>query len=83
MKEVAGYGKQLGWMTEALLALAEAQNMKLPKLETMNDQVVAVKERIGRDRKAEAEAAIAALKAANPKEWATLMRAEVEKIDGE
>lgn len=83
LKEVAGYGKQLGWMTEALLALAEAQNMKLPKLESMNDQIVAVKKRIGRDRKAEAEAAIAALKAADPDEWATLMRAEVEKIDAE
>lgn len=74
--EVASFGKQLGKVLEALAALSAATRTPLPEIDTLIEKIEAVKADAKDALRAEAEAALARLKAADPAAWAELTGAQ-------
>jgi len=68
-REVASYGKQLGKVLEALQVLAKDADVKLPEIDALVDGVETVKADAKEALRAEAEAALARLKAVDEDGW--------------
>lgn len=70
--ELASYGRQLGWLTEALLAQAghgvsaQAGEQALDKLAALRERIEALKAERHADLEADADAALQRLAAADP-----------------
>ncbi len=71
--EVASYGKQLGKVLEALQKLGAATGTALPEINDLAAGVEAVKADAKDILRAEAEDALARLKAADPDTWADVI----------
>ncbi|MEM8728279.1 MAG: hypothetical protein AAGF79_00050 [Pseudomonadota bacterium] len=67
--QVASYGKQLGKVLEALQTLSEATDVPLPEIDALNTRIQALKEESRAQIRADAEAALARLKDADPDAW--------------
>lgn len=67
--EVASYGKQLGKVLEALQTLATATKTPLPEIEALVVNIKAVKEDSRSEFRADAEAALARLRAVDEDSW--------------
>lgn len=74
--EVASYGKQLGKLLEAVQELAQRTGEPLPEIETLIEQITEIKNDSRDVLKAEAEAALARLKAADPAAWEVVRSAD-------
>ncbi len=68
-REVASYGKQLGKVLEALQALSEATGTDLPEIDGLVAEIETVKAGAKEGLRAEAEAALARLKAVDEDGW--------------
>lgn len=68
-REVASYGKQLGKVLEALQVLGEATGTALPEIDGLVAEVEAVKADAKEALRADAEAALARLKAVDEDGW--------------
>jgi small-conductance mechanosensitive channel len=73
--EVASFGKQLGKILEALRALSAATETPLPDIEKLYQEVEAIKEDHKDRLRAEAEAALEKLKAADKEAWQKIIDA--------
>jgi len=73
--EVASYGKQLGKVLEALQTLAGATKTPLPEIETLVTEIEAIKEGSRADFRADAEAALARLRAVDEGGWREVVSA--------
>ncbi|MDK3018129.1 hypothetical protein [Pseudodonghicola flavimaris] len=73
--EVASYGKQLGKVLEALETLGKNAGVPLPDIDKLIKGVEAVKSQSAEALKAEAEAALARLRAVDEPAWRGLLRA--------
>lgn len=69
VREVASYGKQLGKVLEALQALSAATDTPLPEIDALVAEVETVKADAKEALRAEAEAALARLKAVDEDGW--------------
>ncbi|MDO6728741.1 hypothetical protein Q4577_01845 [Marinovum sp. 2_MG-2023] len=72
--EVASYGKQLGKILEALQTLSEATGTPLPEIDAMVQQIEAVKSDSKAALRADAEAALERLRAADEPAWRELRK---------
>ena len=73
-REVASYGKQLGKVLEALQALSEATGTDLPEIDGLVAEIETVKAGAKEGLRAEAEAALARLKAVDIAAWEDVRR---------
>lgn len=71
---VASYGKQLGKILEALQALSTATEVPLPEIDALVEKVEAEKTARHGTLRADAETALARLKAADPEGWAEVVK---------
>ena len=73
------YGRQLGWLTDAVLAIASAAGMeddaKLKPLVKLADDVKAIKDKVKQQRATELLDELRVLKKNDPKAWADLLKA--------
>ena len=72
--EVASYGKQLGKVLEALKTLSEATETPLPEIDALIAGVETVKRASKADIRADAEAALARLRAVDEGAWRDVTR---------
>ncbi len=73
--EIASYGKQLGILTEALLALAgESHAPEIERLREINDQITDMKAQVRHDLVGSAKASLDRLQAADPAALERLVR---------
>lgn len=80
LTEVAGYGRQLGWLTEAVLALAtkvegiEGKDAEaIAQIAALRDGVARIKTRMRDDLTGEAARALEALRTADPEAYRQLV----------
>jgi hypothetical protein len=76
IREVASYGRQLGKLTEAVLALAEAQGLtgaEVAALRALAEDIEGVKARSRAALRRDAETALARLRAADEPAWRELV----------
>ncbi|MEL6234402.1 MAG: hypothetical protein AAFR46_08325 [Pseudomonadota bacterium] len=78
--EVASYGRQLGALTDAVLALSAASGQddgpEVSTLRAMADEIAAKKTAMREVLHAHAEAALTRLKSADPEAWQALLTAQ-------
>ncbi|WP_299604296.1 hypothetical protein [uncultured Tateyamaria sp.] len=74
--DVASYGTQLGKVLEALQTLAAATKTDLPEIDALVAQIEGVKDQSRDTIRADAERALARLKAVDRDGWHTLTRGE-------
>ena len=75
--EVASYGKQLGWLSEIVIALAKTQSVPeetLTRLEKAAHDIAAIKQQVGVSAVAAANEALDRLERNNPVEYDQLLR---------
>jgi hypothetical protein len=72
------YGRQLGWLTDAVLAIASKAGMeedaKVKPLVKLADEVKAIKEKVKQQRATELLEELRVLKKNDPKAWADLLK---------
>ncbi len=73
--EVASYGKQLGKVLEALQTLSAATNTPLPEIDALVAGIKEVKDDSRADFRADAEAALARLRAVDEDGWRAVVGA--------
>jgi hypothetical protein len=79
VRDVASYGRQIGWLSELVLAMAEgkaAPKDALGKLTKAAAEIDRIKDEVGRNARDAAQEALARLKTHNPGMYARLIEAE-------
>ena len=84
--EVAGYGKQLGWLSEILLALADGEEPPAEALDKLKDAVARIEEiktSARKDALGEAARALDRLAREEPEDYEALIRARYKANEGD
>lgn len=79
IEDVAGYGRQLGWVVEALLQVAEKAEVDLPKIERLHEKSEEIKAKHKTSAARSAAEALESLRQLDQETWKALVAKELEK----